>query len=110
MFLSAGLGALAAKQMVQDGADQDRLVRLSREVARAEGRLAAVRCELSEAHPTLRQWELSGGAIRELALSLEKVVRRQVEELEELRACLAQANLELEALRAKARTLGARSA
>lgn len=111
MILSAGLGALAAEQMVEDGTDQDRIVRLSREVARAEGRLAAVRYELSEAHRALRQWELSSGAIRELALSLEKVVRRQAEELEELRARLVQANLEIEALRAAAaRTLSARSA
>ncbi len=99
MILAAGLGAMRSQRIGEDGSPQKRLVRLAQQLVRSEGRLAALRFDLSEAHRAIKNWELSSGAIREMCVSIEQVIRRQNEEIDGLRTQLNECRLEIERLR-----------
>lgn len=89
LLLGAGIGALQAERVrTPDISDHEKVLRLSRLLTEAEGRLAGARYDLSEARQMLKRWELSNGAIRETLVSLEQVIKRQNQELDELKARL----------------------
>lgn len=101
MILGAGVGALTAESVREPRTEQENIIRLSQLLTRAEGRLACVRFDLSEAKEALKRWELSNGAIRELTVSLEQMIRRQNQEIDELKSRLKQRDEEIERLRAQ---------
>ncbi len=88
MVLGAGIGALLAERVLAGEVEADKIRLLTRRLTESEGKLAGVRHALSEAHEVIKKWELSNGAIRELTLSLEQTIRRQNQEIDELRARL----------------------
>lgn len=101
MILGAGISALATEVLRDPKTEQEKIIQLSQLLTRAEGRLAGTRFDLSEARDALKRWELSNGAIRELTVSLEQIIKRQNREIDELKECLMRQAIELEKLRAQ---------
>jgi hypothetical protein len=99
IILGAGIGVLLAEEVRDAASDSARA--FARQLAETEGRLAAVRYELSDAREQLKRWELSSGAIASLAQNLEDTLRRQNGEIEALKELLKERDQELAALRQK---------
>jgi len=101
MILGAGIGALITERSKEVQTDSEKIRQISRLLVESEGRLASTRFNLSEAKQALKRWELSNGAIRELIVSIEQVIRRQNQEIDELKSRLKQRDEEIKRLRAQ---------
>ena len=107
MILGAGLGALTAERVREAYTDQEKIIQLSQRLARAEGRLVTTRFDLSEVRQDIKRWELSTGAVREMAAGSEKVIRRQNSEIDEMKDLILKQQAEIKHLQAQ---LGAEQA
>ena len=85
-IIGAGIDYLLSQNIIDQKTDtEDKIISLTRELVKSEGRAAGAKYRLAEVKELIRRWELSSGSLQSLGSATEKIIIRQNNEHADLR-------------------------